>query len=90
MGSCSFCNENERETYWSHYCKDCAMLRRMLVLHDPAKCVNILKRCLIRNADQIDNKIKIELKNGNDLVDYDKPLTRKQKQDIEIKKITEK
>ena len=32
----------------------------------------------------------IELKNGNDLVDYDKPLTRKQKQEIEIKKITEK
>ena len=59
--SCSFCNENERESYWSHYCKDCAMLRRMLVLHEPTKCVNILKRCLIRNADQIDNKIKLEL-----------------------------
>ena len=49
--SCSFCNENERESYWSHYCKDCAMLRRMLVLHEPTKCVNILKRCLIRNAE---------------------------------------
>ena len=88
--SCSFCNENERESYWSHYCKDCAMLRRMLVLHEPTKCVNILKRCLIRNADQIDNKIKLELKGGNDLNDYDKPLTRKQKNDQEVKKFIEK
>lgn len=88
--SCSFCNDNERESYWSHYCKDCAMLRRMLVLHEPTKCVNILKRCLIRNADQIDNKIKLELKGGNDLNDYDKPLTRKQKNDQEVKKFIEK
>tara|TARA_R110000787_G_scaffold180298_1_gene292419 strand:- start:197 stop:385 length:189 start_codon:yes stop_codon:yes gene_type:complete len=62
----------------------------MLVLHDPAKCVNILKRCLIRNADQIDNKIKLELKGGNDLNDYDKPLTRKQKNELEVKKFIEK
>jgi len=88
--SCSFCNDNERESYWSHYCKDCAMLRRMLVLHEPTKCVDILKRCLIRNADQIDNKIKLELKGGNDLNDYDKPLTRKQKNDQEVKKFIEK
>tara|TARA_R110000851_G_scaffold52594_3_gene125158 strand:- start:110 stop:298 length:189 start_codon:yes stop_codon:yes gene_type:complete len=62
----------------------------MLVLHEPTKCVNILKRCLIRNADQIDNKIKLELKGGNDLNDYDKPLTRKQKNDQEVKKFIEK
>ena len=88
--SCSFCNDNERESYWSHYCKDCAMLRRMLVLHEPTKCVNILKRCLIRNADQIDNKIKVELRGGNDLNEFDKPLTRKQKNDQEVKKFIEK
>ena len=63
MGLCSFCNERERESYWKYYCKDCAMLRRMLVLHNPNKCVEILKRCLIRNEQQITNKINVELKN---------------------------
>jgi len=62
MGLCSFCNEREREGYWKYYCVDCAMLRRMLVLHNPNECVNILKRCLIRNDKQITNKVNIELK----------------------------
>jgi len=88
MGVCGFCNENEKQSYWVSWCEDCANLRRMLVLHNPSKCVSILKRCLIRNEEQITNKIKLELhKNGNDQEDYDKPLTRKQKQDAEIKKI---
>ena len=88
MGVCSYCNENERESYWASYCTDCALLRRMLIIHEPSKCVEILKRCLIRNADQINNKIKLELKEGNDLNDYDKPLTRKQKNELEVKKLT--
>jgi len=62
MGLCSFCNEREREGYWKYYCEDCAMLRRMLVLHNPSECVSILKRCLIRNDKQITNKVNIELK----------------------------
>lgn len=63
MGICSFCNQQETESYWKSYCEDCAMLRRMLLLHDSKECVGILKRCLIRNQDQISNKIKLELKN---------------------------
>tara|TARA_R110000744_G_scaffold9764_2_gene31098 strand:- start:504 stop:713 length:210 start_codon:yes stop_codon:yes gene_type:complete len=38
------------------------MLKRMLVLHDPKSCVDILRRCLIRNENQIAHKIKMELK----------------------------
>ena len=63
MGLCYFCQEQERESYWKNYCKDCAMLRRMLVLHNPKECVEILKRCLIRNTTQIDYKIKKEVIN---------------------------
>jgi len=74
MGVCSFCEHQERESFWKSYCEDCAMLRRMLVLHDPKKCVEILKRCLIRNEQQITNKIHIELKTeGNDQRDYETP-----------------
>ena len=63
MTVCSFCNEQESEGFWKSYCVDCAMLRRMLVLHNPKECVEILKRCLIRNEEQITYKIKTELKN---------------------------
>lgn len=62
MGVCSFCEIQERESFWKSYCEDCAMLRRMLVLHEPKKCVQILKRCLIRNEQQISNKINVELR----------------------------
>ena len=77
MGLCSYCNEQDKESYWSYYCRDCAMLRRMLVLHEPKKCIEILKRCLIRNETQINNKINVELKSkkkapvADDSVDYD-------------------
>ncbi len=72
--TCGFCEEKPTEGFWKSYCEDCAMLRRMLKLHEPKKCVEILKRCLIRNEDQISNKIKLELKK-QDLTDdsYDKP-----------------
>lgn len=74
MGVCSFCEHQERESFWKSYCEDCAMLRRMLVLHDPKKCVEILKRCLIRNEQQISNKINLELKTeSNDQRDYETP-----------------
>ena len=85
MGVCSFCEHQERESFWKSYCEDCAMLRRMLVLHDPKKCVEILKRCLIRNEQQISNKINLELKTeSNDQRDYETPknspvLTRSKK-----------
>lgn len=88
MAICSFCEEQERESYWRSYCEDCAMLRRMLVLHDSKKCVEILKRCLIRNEQQITNKINLELKKeiietANDQKDYDqKPITRSTKKDL--------
>jgi len=50
----------------------------MLVLHNSKKCVEILRRCLIRNETQITNKINLELKEkfADDIKDYDKPLTR--------------
>tara|TARA_R110002072_G_scaffold106_6_gene708 strand:+ start:87 stop:359 length:273 start_codon:yes stop_codon:yes gene_type:complete len=87
MAICTFCEEQERESFWKSYCENCAMLRRMLVLHNPKKCVEILKRCLIRNEQQISNKINLELRQptsiSDDQKDYDqKPITRSTKKDI--------
>ena len=89
MGYCSFCSEYETEGFFKNYCKNCAMLRRMLVIHDSEKCIEILKRVLIRNQNQIDHKINMELKRkeenkekeGDDKKDYDTPKTRSQTKD---------
>lgn len=86
---CTYCNEYPCDGYLSSYCEDCAMLRRMLKIHDAKKCVNILKRVLIRNENQVNNKINIELKTlnkvSNDSLDYDPPKTRSNKINIEKK-----
>ena len=57
MGFCSFCEEVERESYWKSYCEDCAMLRRMLVLHNPSKCVEILKTPLADDVADYDKPL---------------------------------
>lgn len=85
MAICSYCNEYECESYWDKYCKECSMLRRMLILHNSKSCLEILKRVLIRNPTQIDYKVQLELKKkvNNDIEDYDKPNTRSQKKVVE-------
>ena len=63
MFACYFCTERPRVGYWSHYCEDCANLRRMLLIYSPGKCCNILKRTLTRDEKQITYKIQQEVKN---------------------------
>ncbi len=62
MGRCGFCEQNERETFWSRYCEECALLRRLLVVYGSKKAVEILKKTCLRNDTQIECKIKEELK----------------------------
>jgi len=79
---CSFCNEYPTEGYFKSYCLSCANLRRMLVLYDSSKCIDILNRILLRTDTQISNKIQIELKRNmvseinkisDDNKEYDRP-----------------
>ena len=62
MGKCYYCQEQERTTYFSYYCEDCAMLRRLLLVYDAKECIAILKRTCLRNDKQIDFKIGQEIK----------------------------
>ena len=79
MTKCYFCQEKEKN-FFSYFCDDCSTLRRLLLINQPERCINILKRVLLRNDTQISNKIKLEVKKiekeTNDQVDYEKPLTR--------------
>jgi len=59
---CYFCEEKERVSYFSYYCKDCAMLRRWMLTYSPSKCCDILKKTLTRDDKQIDFKIQQEVK----------------------------
>lgn len=80
--SCSYCLKYPAESYFKSYCEDCANLRRILILYDSKKCIDILNRVLLRTDPQISNKVNLELKknmiheikknNGDDKKDYDK------------------
>tara|TARA_R110001599_G_scaffold22025_3_gene81916 strand:- start:1483 stop:1776 length:294 start_codon:yes stop_codon:yes gene_type:complete len=59
---CYYCQERDRVGYWSNWCEDCANLRRMLLIYDPKKCTDILKRTLTRDNNQITYKISQEVK----------------------------
>ena len=59
---CYFCDTRDRVGYWSNWCDDCANLRRMLLLYDPKRCCDILKRTLTRDEKQIDFKVSQEIK----------------------------
>ena len=88
MGNpCYYCSERERVGYFSYWCEECAMLRRMLLINSPQKCIDILKRTLTRNSTQIDFKINQEIKKivnkdiekNNDETYADKVVTRSKK-----------
>ncbi len=77
MGLCSFCTSVESEGFFKSYCIPCSNLRRMLILYDSTKCIEILNRVLLRTDAQIDHKIKMELSKPkmvtDDTTDYDNP-----------------
>ena len=54
MGKCYLCEEKPTTGYFSYYCEDCTMLRRLLLTNNPKKCIEILKRCLLRNDTHTD------------------------------------
>tara|TARA_R110002110_G_scaffold116940_3_gene288986 strand:- start:3496 stop:3762 length:267 start_codon:yes stop_codon:yes gene_type:complete len=79
MTLCRFCENAEISGWFASYCDDCAMLRRLLLVNEPQKCIDILKRVLLRTDQQITNKINQEIakpQEADDRKDYDKPKTR--------------
>lgn len=61
MPLCYFCSTQQRP-YLGYFCDDCSLLRRMLIVYDPKKATDILKRTLLRDQNQIDIKIDKILK----------------------------
>jgi len=61
MGYCGYCEELPTNGFFASYCENCAMLRRLLKVHNSKICVDILRRVLIRNDKQIGYKIDKEI-----------------------------
>ena len=60
--NCYFCAERPRVSYFSYWCDECALLRRILLVYSPVECISILKRTCLRDEKQIDYKISQEIK----------------------------
>ena len=61
MPLCYYCEEQQRP-YFGYYCNDCSMLRRLLLINSPQKCIEILLLVLTRDTKQINYKINQEIK----------------------------
>ena len=85
VGTCYFCEEKPRVSYFNYYCKDCAMLRRWLLTYSPEKCCSILKRTLTRDDKQIDFKISQEIKK----ICLDELPTIKEEKEVDLKSSNE-
>jgi hypothetical protein len=59
---CYFCSERERVSYFSYFCEECSLLRRILLVYSPEECIGILKRTCLRDGKQIDYKVGQEIK----------------------------
>ncbi len=59
---CYFCEEKDRVSYFSYFCDECATLRRLLLINSPKKCIDILRRTLTRDDQQLDFKVQQEIK----------------------------
>ncbi len=85
MPTCYFCDKNDR-SYFSYYCDDCALLRRLLIVYEPTKAIEILKRTLIRDQSQIDNKIENIVKETLPVIKETNNETDDEETEVENKK----
>ena len=59
MFNCVLCQD--APCYLSNMCDECVQIRRIINLYGREECLNILRRVCIREKEQRDNKIAIEL-----------------------------
>ena len=55
--SCYLCEKNERETYFSYFCKECRRVKHLLNLYSD-DVYNTLETVLVRTKKQQEHKIK--------------------------------
>lgn len=76
---CLWC-EQKPKLWFSNWCETCRQQKNLNNVYGFERTLAIMKKCCIRDESQLENKIKVHKssleKNGNDEVDYEKPITR--------------
>jgi len=65
MGYCYLCEKDYTEKFFSYFCSDCREIKNIMNVYGKEKVKSIIKSCCIRNQQQIENKIEIELHKDN-------------------------
>ena len=89
MGYCKFCESKPVEAWFGSWCSECRQIKNLCNVYGYDRVLEILKKCCIRNENQLEKKIishqmkvverlptiKEELTSSNEL--YETPKTRK-------------
>lgn len=78
---CVLCEKNPCETWFGSFCVDCRKIKNLGNVYGFKRTLDILQKCCIRNANQLENKINIQKKVVESECDesYEKPKTRNSK-----------
>ena len=77
---CILCEKKPTEYWFGSFCKECREIKNLGNVYGFDRVLEILKKCCIRDEDQLERKIDnhkkktTDLKTSDDL--YDKPKTR--------------
>ncbi len=83
MGYCVLCETKKNEYWFGSFCKECREIKNLGNVYGFDRVLEILRKCCIRDPEQLERKIDnhkkktTDLKNSDEL--YDKPKTRSQR-----------
>ena len=80
--TCKFCESEPCETWTGNWCSTCRQLKNLCNVYGFPRMLEIMKKCCIRDSDQLENKInnhKEKLKTIKEEIDLDKIVTRSKK-----------
>jgi len=90
MTYCRFCESKPVEAWFGSWCSECRQIKNLCNVYGYERVLEILKKCCIRNENQLENKIRnhkerlpsipeeIETECDGD-ESYEKPKTRAKK-----------
>lgn len=80
--TCKFCESKPVEAWFGNWCSECRQIKNLCNVYGYDRVLDILKKCCIRDEDQLENKIKKHKKLPTIVEEdsdetYEKPNTRK-------------
>ena len=58
MTYCRFCESKPVETWFGSWCAECRQIKNLCNVYGYERVLEILKKCCIRNENQLENKIR--------------------------------